>query len=245
MAQYKRGKKHMKLQGIDKVLTPFYRLHFKHGLMKTVRYTIHLFYKPEKYINANANNFKKFIYRIFSYILGFILTLLLIPLYLIVYVTTIVLTFIPVSIIVVGLGLFYGLLPFVIKLDKRYTPKIKNKVVDRKGLDVLLVPLTWGGMITKKVVENFYQLGLNPSRKMKELQENTNKQYVKQMGLGMASVISYVVYSLLVFSIFEITSFFTLSVIALLSLILWSVLVLFVKVLPKLFSDREFEDEEK
>lgn len=235
----------MKLHSIDKILTLFYRIHFKHGFIKTIKYTITMFYSPEKYIVLNGNPFKKFTYRIVSFILGTIFTIVVMPIYLAIYLLTAILTFIPVIVLTAGIGLYYGLMPFLLKLDYKYNDEQKNAKIKRSGLDTLLIPLTWGGIATRAFINSIYQVGLNPPRRIKELQKKENTYIIMSLGLGLASIISYVLYSLALFAIFELTSFFTLSIVALISLIIWTVLVLFIRVIGGLFSDKEFETKGK
>lgn len=233
----------MKFHKLDKILTYFYRLHYKHGLIKTIKHLIYLFYKPEHYIDLNANPFKKFFYRLMTFTLGVIVAILLVPLYLIIYLLTAILTFIPVLIISLGIGLYYGFLPFLLKLEKKYTPKAAKPVVERAGLDTLLIPLTWGGIATRAFVNNIFQVGMNPIRKAKELKQKEESYIIMRIGLGIASFFSFLIYSLIFFLFFELTSFFTLSIIALVSLLIWSILVLFIRVIGRLFSDQEFNDQ--
>ncbi len=236
----------MKLVKIDKILNPFYRLHFKHGLIKTIKYTIFSFYRPEKYIAINTNPFKKFIYRIFTFTLGIIFTIIMVPLYLVIYIFTALLTFIPVTIIALGIGLYYGLFPFLLKLEKVYTPKNPKERPERSGIDTLLIPLSWSGIMTRTFLNNVYHTGLNPSRRLGELKAKEEALIIMKLGLGIASVLSYIIYSLLFFATLELTSFFTLSLVALLSLLLWSSLVIIIRIIGGLFSAQEFKtlDEE-
>lgn len=235
----------MKFHKIDKLLIPFYRLHFKHGLIETIKHTIFLFYKPEKYISLNTNPFKKFMYRIMSFTLGTLLTILMIPLYILIYILTALFTFIPTTIIALGIGLYYGLLPFLLKLERHYEPKEAKERPKRSGLDALLIPLSWSGIITRAFLNNVYQTGLNPSRRINELKNKEETYIIRRLGLGIASVLAYLLYSLVFFALLELTSFFTLSIIALIALLIWSVLVLVIRVIGKLFSDQEFSEKEE
>lgn len=235
----------MKFRKLDKILIPFYRLHFKHSLIQTIKHTIFLFYKPEKYIAINTNPFKKFMYRIMAFTLGTILTILMIPLYILIYLLTAIFTFVPVTIIALGIGLYYGLLPFLLKLEKYYEPKEAKERPKRSGLDTLLIPLSWSGIITRAFLNNVYQTGLNPSRRINELKNKKETYIIMRLGLGIASVIAYLLYSLVFFALLELTSFFTLSLIALIALLIWSILVLFIRVIGKLFSDQEFSEKEE
>lgn len=235
----------MKFQKIDKVLVPFYRLHFKHGLIKTIKHTINIFYKPENYIVINQNPFKKFMYRLITITLGVLLMILLVPLYIVIYLLTALFTFIPVIIMALGIGLYYGLMPFLLKLEKHYATKEEKIRPKRSGLDTLLIPLSWSGLLTRTFLNSVYQTGLNPGRRIKELKAKEEPYIVMSFGLGIASVLSYVLYSLLFFALLELTSFFTLSLIALIALIMWGILVLFVRVLGRLFSDQEFLESEE
>ena len=235
----------MKFRKLDKILIPFYRLHFKHGLIQTIKHTIFLFYKPEKYIAINTNPFKKFMYRIMTFTLGTILTILMIPLYILIYLLTAIVTFIPVTLIALGIGLYYGLLPFLLKLEKHYEPKEAKERPKRSGLDTLLIPLSWSGIITRAFLNNVYQTGLNPSRRINELKNKEEPYIIMRLGLGIASVLAYLLYSLVFFALLELTSFFTLSIIALIALLIWSVLVLVIRVIGKLFSDQEFSEKEE
>lgn len=232
----------MKLRKIDKLLTFFYRLHYKHGFIKTIQYTIFMFYKPDRYIALNSNPFKKFVYRLLTFFLGTLLTILLIPLYLVIYLVTMIMTFIPVSIISLGIGLYYGLFPFLLKLERVYVEKVAPPQIKRAGFDNLLIPLTWGGLATRTFVRTIYHMGLNPYRRRRELKDKNDGHIIMQIGLILASIISYMIYSLLFFSLIELTSFFSLTLIAMVSLLVWSILVLFIRIIGRLFSDQEFTE---
>lgn len=236
----------MKLHKIDKILTLFYRLHYKHGLIKTIQYSTFMFYKPDRYIALNTNPFKKFVYRLLTFLLGILLTILLIPIYLAIYLTTMIITFIPVSIISLGIGLYFGFFPFLLKLERIYIDKVEPAKVTRSGIDTLLIPLTWGGLATRTFVRNIYHMGLNPIRRSRELKEKNNGHLIERIGLILASIISYIIYSLIFFSLIELTSFFSLTLIAMVSLFIWSMLVLVIRILGRLFSDQEYmkSDEE-
>ena len=240
-----KGVRTMKFHKLDKILTLFYRLHYKHGLLKTIQYSIFLFYKPDRYIALNTNPFKKFVYRLLTLLLGILLTILLIPIYLVIYLATMILTFIPVSILSLGIGMYYGLFPFLLKLERIYVEKIEPVKLKRSGFDTLLIPLTWGGLATRTFVRNIYHMGLNPIRRSRELKEKNDGHIIERIGLIVASIIAYIIYSLVFFSLIELTSFFSLTLIAMVSLFIWSLLALFIRIIGRLFSDQDYMKPDK
>jgi len=227
---------------VDVILKPFINLHFNHSFGKFLKKVFKVVSIPLEETKNQPNGFLRFVHRLFIITLGVILCLIASPLYLVVYLGVAIVTISLSVFIVLGIGLLYGLFPFLLPATSYENIDQTFETKEYKGYNKLLEPISWSGILFDKVGRYLFNLGNRPANRIKELESVDYQTHIlDRIGLGIATPISFIIYSLLTCGIVQVGTNVFIFIIVAVSTILWMIIYVFDTLIKSLFSNKEDE----
>jgi hypothetical protein len=155
------------------------------------------------------------IFNFFSFVISFAFILA-------VYVLVSVVTIIPSFVLVVLLSVFYGLFPFLLENNEINNHNEPQKEIESlKGYHKLRKPIYISWSILRENSSFLIRTGHAPIIRFKALESENQTHIIEQISLAIASVISMVIYSGLLFASIDIVLFIPLTIVAVIFGTVW------------------------
>lgn len=214
--------KYTNLSKLDRVLLPFILFNNDFSIINVLRLATksigNMLFELDKY---QKNIFMKTVY----YFLFSLLSLIVYPTVLVVAILATVvvsmLNSVVALVIVVGLALYYGLLPFLIKTKYDPVEPEEKQRPKYKGYHKLKTPMFISISLLKKNGYYFRHTGLAPWFKLKELTEDDKTHILAKFALAIASIIAVLLYASILFVLTDFLISLFLIIVGFVSGTLW------------------------
>lgn len=155
------------------------------------------------------------IFNFFSFVISFAFIL-------VVYFVVSILTVIPSFLLVVSLAIFYGVFPFLLENNEiSHNKESQNETKPLKGYHRLREPIYISWSILRENSSFLIRTGQAPIIRFKALKSENETHIIEQISLAIASVISMVIYSGLLFASIDIVLFVPLTIVAVIFGTVW------------------------
>lgn len=234
-------RKYHNLSKLDRILLPFILFNNDFSIINVLKRATQsissMLFELDKY---QKNTFMKLIY----YFLFSLLSLLIYPFVLIIAILSTVIVSVANSLVallvVIGLGLFYGILPFFIKTKNNVLIKEEKEKPQFKGYHKLKTPMLISISLLKKNGYYFRHTGLAPWVKLKELSEEKETHILNKLALAFASIIAVLLYASIFFVLTDLVVSVFLIIVGFLSGTLW----LLINIAVNFFNEVDEEGDE-
>ena len=234
--------KYTNLSKLDRVLLPFILFNNDFSIINVLRRATKsissMLFELDTY---QKNIFMKLVY----YFLFSLLSLVVYPVVLVVAilatVVVSVLNSVVALVIVLGLALYYGLLPFLIKTKESEINQESKERPQFKGYHKLKTPMFISISLLKRNGYYFRHTGLAPWFKLKELIEDGKTHILHKFALSIASIIAVLLYASILFVITDFLVSLFLIIVGFLSGTLW----LFINIGANFFNQMDDDNDEE